>query len=116
MPGSDDSRSDHALSDTLSARSYLKLAQGYHVQPEIVTPQSNDSSESPVPRDPIGVGGNSGPRLRAHVKRPSREEAKALEKPETATETRDPPVERPTRKRGRPRLETAKDAAAIEVR
>ncbi|KAJ6108432.1 hypothetical protein N7523_009755 [Penicillium sp. IBT 18751x] len=117
MQESDDSRSDHALTDTLSARSYLELTQN-HIQPEIITPQGHDAPDSPVSGEPIEPEGNSGPRLRVRVKRPSRREAKEAnesEKPERP-EVRDPPVERPTRKRGRPRLETAKDAAAIEGR
>ncbi|KAJ5133516.1 hypothetical protein N7476_003259 [Penicillium atrosanguineum] len=114
---SDDSRSDHALSETLSARSYLELAQN-HIQPEIVNSQSHDTPDSVVSEDPIEPEGNSGPRLRVRAKRPSLKEAKGAnesEKPETS-EIRDPPVERPMRKRGRPRLETTKDAAAIEGR
>lgn len=116
MQVSGDSRSEHALSDTLSARSYLELAQN-HIQPEITTPHSNDTPDSAVSEDPIEQEGNSGPPSRVRVKRPSLKAAKEAndsKKPETP-EIRDPPVERPTRKRGRPRLETAKDAAAIEV-
>ena len=115
MPGSDDSRSDYALSDALSARSYLELAQGYHAQSKITPPQSNDYSASGEPIELEGKG-NSGPRLPSRTTRTSLRKAKGPEKPETAHEITDPhPVERLTRKRGRPRLETAKDAAAIEV-
>lgn len=117
MPGSDRSRSDLALSDTLSARSYLELAQNHYIQPESISPQNNDNPDSPVSGKLIELEGNSSPRLRVRTRWPSLKEAKKSEKPETpeTPEIKDPPVERRTRKRGRPRLETAKDAAAIEV-
>lgn len=112
MPGSEGSRSDHAISDTLSARSYLGLAHEgpVHLQSEADTPHSKDES---IPEKPI-VQGNSGPRLRPRVKRGSPKQSKPSDSEKAEIE--DPhTVDRPVRKRGRPRLETTKDAAAIEV-
>ncbi|KAJ5176187.1 uncharacterized protein N7482_002064 [Penicillium canariense] len=108
MPGSNHSPSDLPLSETLSARSYLELArQGFQLQlqPEDHTPPS--ILESPLLEAPIESESKSGPRLRPRERRPVRKDS---EKTETA------PDDRPARKRGRPRLETAKDAAAIEER
>ncbi|KAJ5765247.1 hypothetical protein N7520_004806 [Penicillium odoratum] len=83
------------LSGTLSARSYLELGE---LAPGAETPQSLDSA----PGTPLEAESRSGPHLR-----PRRRQTKS-EKTETGPAS--------VRKRGRPRLETAKDAAAIEER
>lgn len=103
MPGSESPRPDHAkISDTLSTRSYLGLAHEeiIHLQSRAATSPSKDE----YPEQPI-VQGNSGPRLRPRSKR-------APPKLPEKAEIEDPHHKR---RRGRPRLETTKDAAAIEV-
>lgn len=90
------------LSDTLSARSYLELNQEA-VQPE---PDHNPRVSRLSQSETSPGTGNSGPSLAADSPQARSDKA------EHAVE--DPPS-RPKRKRGRPRLETAKDAAAIEV-
>lgn len=112
MPGSQDSLSNHALSDTLSARSYFGLAQetkagDIYLQPQGTTPNSMQEFDS---RGLISEN-SSTPHLRPRRRKSPQKRPGLPESPEI----KDPPVDRPMRKRGRPRLETAKDAAAIEV-
>lgn len=112
MPGSQDSLSNHALSDTLSARSFFGLAQetgagDIYLQTRGTTPDSMQESDSKG----LIVEKSSTPHLRPRTKKSPQKRAGLPESPEI----KDPPVDRPVRKRGRPRLETVKDAAAIEV-
>lgn len=98
-----DSRS--ALSSALSARSYLELPHN--------TPSPEDTSL--ITRSPeIGTRADeskSTPRFTSRAQR-------SMSRPEMSERTpdvQDPPAPERPRKRGRPRLETVKDAAAIEV-
>lgn len=100
MPGHDP-QSD-MLSVNLSARSYLELGEvagGAETSQSSEPPQSLESA----PGTPLERGGKSGPYLRSRQTLPA-----ISEKTETGSD-------RPVRKRGRPRLEAAKDAVAIEV-
>lgn len=103
MSGSENTRPGFCLSpDMLSTRSYLELdePQRQH-RPELETPDSLPSLPS-IENEKIEIQssseGKSGPRL-----------AKPDNSEKTVTVGQ-------SRKRGRPRLETAKDAAAIEER
>ncbi|OOQ83229.1 hypothetical protein PEBR_36075 [Penicillium brasilianum] len=120
MPGSSHPHSDVPLSDTLSARSYLEL--GHDAFQAQLQPQFRPAEYTPASisnplksGDLIQASSTSGPHLRPRQRRPIHKEA---ERTETAADTKDPHHEkdRPVRKRGRPRIETAKDAAAIEER
>lgn len=93
MPGPEDSRRD-PLSDTLSTRSYLvEGLQPQHQQPQLCSEiDTPDSLPTEKIEDPSG---KSAPRSAR-----SNSEKTVVGRP---------------RKRGRPRLETTKDAAAIEV-
>ncbi|KAJ5725673.1 uncharacterized protein N7483_007030 [Penicillium malachiteum] len=97
------------LSDTLSARSYLELS--HELAQERENPQNLRDSLSETPPE---ISENLGPCF------PQRERGSRAKSDKTDTvPERDPPpplADRPVRKRGRPRLETAKDAAAIEER
>ncbi|KAJ6031307.1 hypothetical protein N7540_002039 [Penicillium herquei] len=88
------------LSDTLSARSYLELSHELAQERENPRNLQNSLSETP-------------PEIPGNLERGSRA---ISDKTETVPERDPPPSDRPVRKRGRPRLETAKDAAAIEER
>jgi hypothetical protein len=98
-PMQDHGTSSEMLSDMLSSRSYLDLS------PE--QPQG-------IPKRELGPEMNNEPErsLRPQNKRapevPEMTDRLAIKKASAAPD-------RPTRKRGRPRLETVKDAAAIEV-
>lgn len=110
-------------SELLSARSYLEF------NCEVVEPESGHSQvtqddrmqdawmqgASPVyTRLPDTQEGKLGPSRRMEGQQLPRT---SPEQTKTATEfgRKDPQPDRPVRKRGRPRLETPKDAAAIEV-
>ncbi|KAJ5673785.1 hypothetical protein N7462_009224 [Penicillium macrosclerotiorum] len=111
MPAPEGSPSDHALADTLSARSYLELARQRISSPPR---QSLSKQRSTFSGSPIGIGDNSFPHLRSCDRQPC---PKHSEKTESESGAKNPlPVDRPPRKRGRPRLDTAKDAAALEER
>ena len=90
------------LSVALSARSYLELGE---LAPGAETSQSSETPHSleSAPGTPLERDGKSGPHLRSRRALPA-----MSEKTETGPD-------QPVRKRGRPRLETAKDAVAIEV-
>ncbi|KAJ5655325.1 hypothetical protein N7507_007275 [Penicillium longicatenatum] len=91
------------LSGTLSARSYLELgdiALGAETSQSSATPQSLESA----PENALERDGRSGTHLQPRQNPPA-----MSEKTETGPD-------RPVRKRGRPRLETTKDAVAIEER
>ncbi|KAJ5112348.1 hypothetical protein N7532_000393 [Penicillium argentinense] len=107
MPAAEDSRSDPPLSDTLSARSYLELG-GLRVSHEADTPTPDSLQETTATLpsvQPVSVEGKSGPRSPTQKPLGSEKTVKAG----------DPPAGLP-RKRGRPRLETTKNAAAVEER
>ncbi|KAJ5938675.1 hypothetical protein N7466_001809 [Penicillium verhagenii] len=94
------------LSDTLSARSYLELG-------EVLAPRAETSQSSETPQSlesaletPLEGEDRSGPHLRPRKNPPAM--------PEKTEMGPDRPI--PIRKRGRPRLETTKDAVAIEER
>ncbi|KAJ5890060.1 hypothetical protein N7504_010870 [Penicillium tannophilum] len=91
------------LSGALSARSYLELSE---LAPGVVTSQSSETPQSmeSAPGTPLERDGKSGPHLRSRQTLPA------------MSEKTEPEQDRPVRKRGRPRLETAKDAVAIEER
>jgi hypothetical protein len=125
MPGPGHSHSDLPLSDTLSARSYLELGRDElqaHVQlqshPAEYTSTSNPSV-SALSGGLIDAPSKSGPHLRPRPRPRPREPRPIHNDPKTTELLAAPgiedPLDRPARKRGRPRLETAKDAAAIEV-
>ncbi|KAJ6103792.1 hypothetical protein N7486_004014 [Penicillium sp. IBT 16267x] len=89
------------LSGTLSARSYLQLG-------EIAPAETSHGSGTPqslgsAPGTPLERDGKSGPHLRPKQRLPVSEKTQMG-------------PDRPVRKRGRPRLEAAKDAVAIEER
>lgn len=113
MTGSQDSLSDNALSDTLSARSYFGLAQetraaDIDLKARVTTP---DSMQEPHSKSLI-VADSPARDRRPRTRKSSQMHSGLPGSPEI----KDPhPGDRPVRKRGRPRLETAKDAAAIEV-
>lgn len=90
------------LSGALSARSYLELSE---LAPGAVLSQSSETPQSmeSAPGTPLERDGKSGPHLRSRQTLPA------------MSEKTEPEPDRPVRKRGRPRLETAKDAVAIEV-
>lgn len=93
------------LTEMLSSRSYLDLP---HEQPHAQTEDDNDDqSEGEL----ITNEQHSGPRTRTKRMPPQ-----APSVPDKVLVGRDLPApDRHARKRGRPRLETIKDAAAIEV-
>jgi hypothetical protein len=124
MPGPGHSHSDLPLSDTLSARSYLEFGRDeFQAQLQLQSRPIEDNpasvSNPPVSRDPIEASGKSGPHLRPRLwpreRQPIHKDSEKTEAP--APGIKDPlgDKDRPVRKRGRPRIETAKDAAAIEV-
>jgi hypothetical protein len=132
MPGPGHSQTDLPLSDTLSARSYLDLGHDdFQAQVQLVyrpaeykpASTSNPSVSGGLIEAPgtSGPGPHLRPRLRPRPRPHPREPRPVHKDPET-TESAAPGIkdplgdhDRPVRKRGRPRLETAKDAAAIEV-
>ncbi|KAJ5738952.1 hypothetical protein N7493_002107 [Penicillium malachiteum] len=95
------------LSETLSARSYLELSDEPGQDRE--NPQNVRGSLSETPPELSGTLGPCFPQR----ERGSRAKS---DKTETVPDRDPPPSDRPVRKRGRPRLETAKDAAALEER
>lgn len=119
MPGSGHAHSNLPLSDTLSARSYLEFGrEEFQTQVELQRMPAQDMPIS-TPKPPAWMNSieaprRSGPRLQPRERPPIHKES---EKTERAPSYKDPPSEndRPVRKRGRPRIETEKDAAAIEV-
>ncbi|KAJ5105509.1 hypothetical protein NUU61_002856 [Penicillium alfredii] len=109
MPASEGPRSDQTLSDMLSARSYFETPREGSQKDDEETvlrarePQSRESNAE--------IEGNR--RLRPR-KRPPPGDPKT---PEQAPESKTPDSpDRPVRKRGRPKLDTAKDATALEER
>lgn len=97
------------LSDMLSSRSYLELSQE-RSQEEVPTSRNkNDHSQ---------LMGELSPEVKDEPERRLRRKKRTPpitpEIPDQA-ENRDSAPDRPARKRGRPKLETVKDAAAIEV-
>lgn len=103
----DDSPSSQTAPDSLSARSYFEIANET-LQPEEQEPLP--SPEESVPGTPAGTKGDSGPRLR-----PRKGHARSSTSEKTEAAQPDPHSQDRPRKRGRPRITTAKDAAAIEV-
>ena len=110
MPASEDSRSDHALSDTLSARSYLELA----TETSQIDESNSHSPRYPIDEIPVENQGNPIPSQRPRTAQATVTKSEKSEMGPEKPKGPHPP-DRPARKRGRPRLETAKDAAAIEV-
>ena len=107
------------LSDALSARSYFEfgldeIQAPVRLESGPAPSNSRTISNSPTSRESIEIPRKSGPHLRRRGRQPIPKES---EKTETAPNAQDPLQgnDRPVRKRGRPRIETAKDAAAIEV-
>lgn len=122
MPGPSHSHSNLPLSDTLSARSYLELGRDElhaHVQLQC-RPAEHKSASNPsvsgLSGGLIEAPGKSGPHLRPRP-RPQPREPQTIHKDPETPGIKDPlgDQDRPVRKRGRPRNESAKDAAAIEV-
>ncbi|KAJ5281633.1 hypothetical protein N7478_007005 [Penicillium angulare] len=116
------SPTDFMTSETLSARSYLELSHEA-VELEDRNAQSTqdiwiqDSFPGTSPNTAQGKLRPSERTERQKLPRGAAEQAKSeSSKTETEPETKDPLLDRPVRKRGRPRLETPKDAAAIEER
>lgn len=94
------------LLDMLSSRSYLELLSDGQEEAEISRIDSLSKEEAP------GIKDGQERRLRPRTRRASR----AQEISNQVSEDSNSIVPgRPVRKRGRPRLETAKDATAIEV-
>jgi hypothetical protein len=93
--------------DMLSSRSYLELSSEGHDKTDTLLATSLSRELSPEIKDePERL-------LRPRKKRAA---SKAPEIPEqVAEDSNSAAPDRPVRKRGRPRLETAKDATAIEV-
>lgn len=114
MRATDDSASSQRSLDSLSARSYFDQTSG--VSEEL---KATHIPKTTIPDDPItATPGDqeitlSAPRRRLR----ERKDAVRANTHSEKTENQGPQSqERPVRKRGRPRLQTAKDAAAIEVR
>lgn len=97
-------RGTGVLSDMLSSRSYLDLSQE---QPHMRRPRLNPLEEvNPEAHEPDR-------RVKSRDKRiPSKAPGTSEQVPESKSSVT---PDRPARKRGRPKLETVKDAAAIEV-
>ncbi|KAF3388974.1 hypothetical protein F1880_003229 [Penicillium rolfsii] len=128
MPDPGHSHSDLPLVDTLSARSFLELGRDElqaHVQLQSQPAESKSTSNLSVAA-PLGglveAPAKSGPHLRPRSGVRPREGRPIQKDPQTiksaAPGNRGPTdsQDRPVRKRGRPRIETAKDAATIEER
>ncbi|KAJ5346466.1 hypothetical protein N7541_008948 [Penicillium brevicompactum] len=98
-------RGTGVLSDMLSSRSYLDLSQE---QPHMQGPRLNPLEEvNPEAHEPDR-------RVKSRDKRiPSKAPGTSEQVPESKSSVT---PDRPARKRGRPKLETVKDAAAIEER
>lgn len=112
MPASTASPPEQMLSDTLSARSYLQLsreARRDNEQASSQTPSSQNLEEETSP-----VIKRSARHLRPR-KRPAPQSKTESTKHEVVESSDLPADYHPARKRGRPRLETEKDAAAVQV-
>ena len=95
-----DSRLDSPQPDMLSARSYLELGLG--------APQTHHSDELHTPDSLPATG-------RTHANPSQENQAKSAPHPAKPSNSEKTVTVGHQRKRGRPRLETTKDAAAIEV-
>ncbi|KAJ5113295.1 hypothetical protein N7456_001829 [Penicillium angulare] len=113
---------DFMTSETLSARSYLELS---HEAGELEGANAQSPRDSWIQNhSPVTSLNTAQGKLRPlerierqKLPRRAAEQAKSeSSKTEKEPETKDPLLDRPVRKRGRPRLETPKDAAAIEER
>jgi hypothetical protein len=115
MSGSAGIQFDPVLSDVLSARSYLELAhEGFPSTHERSASMSRDNLEPLVLEESMEIEITCETHLQpqfgilSQIERPKQ--------PQTQPEVKDTqPLERPVRKRGRPRLNTTKDSTAIEV-
>ncbi|CRG89720.1 hypothetical protein PISL3812_06759 [Talaromyces islandicus] len=107
-------QSDHVLSDVLSARSYLELAhEGF---PSIHERSTSISREHLTPEELIQIDIPPKTHLQPQFGI-SLQMGEQPEKPQTKPGIKDKGLsERPVRRRGRPRLSTPKDDAAIEGR
>ncbi|KAJ5569833.1 uncharacterized protein N7459_009263 [Penicillium hispanicum] len=111
MPASEDSRQNGTLPNVLSARSYLESMSG-----RLSSGEAPPDAPEFLSGAPTGLKDKSGPHLQRE-KRPILQELESAEPERRMPEPKDPlSPDRRVRKRGRPRLETAKDAAAIEER
>ncbi|KAJ5232377.1 hypothetical protein N7468_005333 [Penicillium chermesinum] len=96
MQGSEDSSSSQAAPESLPRDKQ----------------EIQSSPKDSIPATPAEIQGNSGPRLRSLKVPTSRAQSEMTEMIQKAPHSQD----RPVRKRGRPRIQKAKDAAAIEAR